>query len=97
MYNHYVTRRSNLPLTWGHDGVLLREQLDDERLDVEEEDVSLGVGLVSPKPVHHQRKRTDLRGYTMSEFRKTFRSDYDAVVANLKSERGNMSVIEMRK
>ena len=46
--------------TWRHDGVLLGEQLDDERLHVEEENVALGVRLVSPETINHQRKCANL-------------------------------------
>jgi hypothetical protein len=41
--------------TWGHDAVFLGEELYDERLHVEEEDVTLRVLLVSSETVHHQR------------------------------------------
>ncbi len=41
--------------TWGHGAVLFGEKLYDERLHVEEEDVTVRVLLVSSETVHHQR------------------------------------------
>ncbi len=49
-----TTTEPNLVHTWGHGAVLLGEELYDERLHVEEEDVTLRVLVVGPETVHHQ-------------------------------------------
>ena len=44
----------------GHLAVLLRQHLSDQRLDIEEEDVTLGVFRVGAETVDHKRKSSTL-------------------------------------